>query len=458
MNSKMSSGERYDQMMRAKEGAIDVMIGPRSALFTPFANLGLIVIDEEHESTYKSEQIPRYHARETAVERANLEGASVVLGSATPSLEAFYRAQKGEYELLRLQNRAKMQEMPTVYTIDLREELKSGNRSIISGKLHELMADRLRKRQQIMLFINRRGFAGFISCRSCGYVVKCPHCDVSLASHRGGKLVCHYCGYEEPMISVCPSCGSKHIGGFRAGTQQIEELVKKEFPDARVLRMDMDTTKEKGGHEKILEAFANEEADILIGTQMIVKGHDFPNVTLVGVLAADLSLYADDYRAGERTFQLLTQAAGRAGRGSEKGEVVIQTYSPEHYSIETAAKQDYEAFYPEELAYRTMMGYPPVEQLAAILVTSEDESLLETACSYMKSYAERMNRSQVRIIGPASPYVGKVNDVYRRVIHLKHARYEAMIDLKNKLEQYIEINSGFRKVRVQFDFNPMNVF
>ena len=458
MNSKMSSGERYDQMMRAKEGAIDVMIGPRSALFTPFANLGLIVIDEEHESTYKSEQIPRYHARETAVERANLEGASVVLGSATPSLEAFYRAQKGEYELLRLQNRAKMQEMPTVYTIDLREELKSGNRSIISGKLHELMADRLRKRQQIMLFINRRGFAGFISCRSCGYVVKCPHCDVSLASHRGGKLVCHYCGYEEPMISVCPSCGSKHIGGFRAGTQQIEELVKKEFPDARVLRMDMDTTKEKGGHEKILEAFANEEADILIGTQMIVKGHDFPNVTLVGVLAADLSLYADDYRAGERTFQLLTQAAGRAGRGSEKGEVVIQTYSPEHYSIETAAKQDYEAFYPEELAYRTMMGYPPVEQLAAILVTSEDESLLETACSYMKSYAERMNRSQVRIIGPASPYVGKVNDVYRRVIYLKHARYEAMIDLKNKLEQYIEINSGFRKVRVQFDFNPMNVF
>lgn len=458
MNSKMSSGERYDQMMRAKEGAIDVMIGPRSALFTPFANLGLIVIDEEHESTYKSEQIPRYHARETAVERAHLEGASVALGSATPSLEAFYRAQKGEYELLRLQNRAKMQEMPTVYTIDLREELKSGNRSIISGKLYELMADRLRKRQQIMLFINRRGFAGFISCRSCGYVVKCPHCDVSLASHRGGKLVCHYCGYEEPMISVCPSCGSKHIGGFRAGTQQIEELVKKEFPNARVLRMDMDTTKEKDGHEKILEAFANEEADILIGTQMIVKGHDFPNVTLVGVLAADLSLYADDYRAGERTFQLLTQAAGRAGRGSEKGEVVIQTYSPEHYSIETAAKQDYEAFYQEELAYRTMMGYPPVEQLAAILVTSEDESLLETACIYMKSYAERMNRNQVRIIGPASPYVGKVNDVYRRVIYLKHARYEAMIDLKNKLEQYIEINSGFRKVRVQFDFNPMNVF
>ncbi len=457
MHSKMSNGERYDQMMRAKEGAIDVMIGPRSALFTPFPRLGLIVIDEEHESTYKSEQIPRYHARETALERARMEDASVVLGSATPSLEAFFRAGKGEYELLRIQNRARMQEMPSVYTVDLREELKSGNRSIISGKLHELIEDRLKKGQQIMLFINRRGYEGFISCRSCGHVVKCPHCDVSLALHRGGKLVCHYCGYEEAMITVCPSCGSKHIGGFRAGTQQIEELIRQEFPHARVLRMDMDTTKGKDGHEKILEVFANEEADILIGTQMIVKGHDFPNVTLVGVLAADLSLYAEDYRAGERTFQLLAQAAGRAGRGEEKGEVVIQTYSPEHYSIETAAKQDYEAFYREEIAYRKMMGYPPVEQLVAILVTSEDEALLETACSYMKSYAERMNRKQVKIIGPASPYVGKVKDVYRRVIYLKHEQYDVMIDMKNKLEQYIEINSGFQKVRVQFDFNPMNI-
>ena len=458
MNSKMSSGERYDQMMRAKEGAIDVMIGPRSALFTPFPNLGLIVVDEEHESTYKSEQIPRYHARETAVWRAQMEGASVVLGSATPSLEAFYQAEKGEYKLLRLQNRARRQAMPTVYTVDLREELKSGNRSIISGKLHKLMEERLEKRQQTMLFINRRGYAGFLSCRSCGYVVKCPHCDVSLAAHRDGKLVCHYCGHEEPMISVCPSCGSRHIGGFRAGTQQIEELVKREFPSARVLRMDMDTTKEKDGHEKILEAFANGEADVLIGTQMIVKGHDFPNVTLVGVLAADLSLYTDDYRAGERTFQLLVQAAGRAGRGSEAGEVVIQTYSPEHYSIETAAKQDYEAFYREELTYRSMMGYPPVEQLAAILVTGEDETLLETACSYLKNYAVRINRNQVRIIGPASPYVGKVNDVYRRVIYLKHPEYAVMIDLKNKLEQYIEVNSGFQKIRIQFDFNPMSVF
>ncbi len=458
LNSKMSNGERYDQMMRAKAGNIDVMIGPRSALFTPFPNLGLIVIDEEHEPTYKSEQIPRYHARETAIARAKLEGASVVLGSATPSLESFYRAKNGEYEMLTLRERSKKQELPEVHVVDLREELKLGNRSIISITLHELIEDRLKKGQQIMLFINRRGYAGFISCRSCGYVVKCPHCDVSLTSHRGGKLVCHYCGYEEPQISACPSCGSKHIGGFRAGTQQIEELIRKEFPSARVLRMDMDTTKEKDGHEKILEQFASEEADILVGTQMIVKGHDFPNVTLVGILAADMSLYADDYRAGERTFQLLTQAAGRAGRGSEKGEVVIQTYSPEHYSIETAADQDYESFYETEISYRSVMGYPPVEQLVAILISGKEEKLLETASTYIKSYAERVNRNRVRIIGPTSPSVGKVNDVYRKVIYLKHAQYDVLIDIKDKLEEYIEINPGFQNLWIQFDFNPIKIF
>ena len=458
LNSRMSNGERYDQMMRAKEGAIDVMIGPRSALFTPFPNLGLIVIDEEHEPTYKSEQIPRYHARETAIQRAALEGASVVLGSATPSLEAFYRANQGMYELLTLQKRSTNQPLPEVAVVDLREELRAGNRSILSNQLQELIADRLEKKQQTMLFINRRGYAGFISCRACGYVAKCPHCDVSMTTHRGGKLVCHYCGYEEPEHLSCPSCGSKHIGGFKAGTQKIEEMVKIQFPEARVLRMDMDTTKEKDGHEKILEQFANGDADILIGTQMIVKGHDFPNVTLVGVLAADLSLYADDYRAGERTFQLLTQAAGRAGRGAERGQVVIQTYSPDHYAIETAARQDYEGFYQEEMTYRKWMGYPPAEHLVAILATGKEETFLEMACDYLKKYAERVNRNGIRIIGPTSPNVGKVKDVYRRVIYLKHGEYKTLIDMKDKLEQYMEVNSGFQKIRVQFDFDPMNIF
>ena len=288
LNSRMSQGERYDQMERVKKGEVDIMIGPRSALFTPFEKLGLIVIDEEHEPTYKSEQVPRFHARETAIERARMEGASVVLGSATPSLEAFYACECGRYQMLRLKMRTGKQELPQVYVADMREELKHGNRSILSDRLEELMQDRLDKKEQMMLFLNRRGYAGFVSCRACGYVVKCPHCDVSLSVHRGGKMVCHYCGYETQTVQNCPSCGSAYIGGFRAGTQQIEEIVKRKFPQARVLRMDMDTTKNKGGHEKILSKFADEEADIMIGTQMIVKGHDFPNVTLVGVLAADM--------------------------------------------------------------------------------------------------------------------------------------------------------------------------
>lgn len=464
INSRLSKGERYDQMLRAKRGEINVMIGPRSALFTPFERLGLIIIDEEHEGTYKSEQTPRYHARETAIARAAMEGASVVLGSATPSMEAFYKAVTGEFRLLRLPERAKQRAMAHVTVADMRKELEKGNRSIFSDALRSLMEDRLKKKEQIMLFLNRRGYAGFISCRSCGHVVKCPHCDVSLSSHRNGKLVCHYCGYEQPMVTSCPECGSSHVGGFRAGTQQIEELLLREFPQAKVLRMDMDTTKQKDGHEKILAAFSSGEADILVGTQMIVKGHDFGNVTLVGVLAADLSLYADDYRAGERTFQLLTQAAGRAGRGEKAGEVVIQTYSPEHYSIVAAAKQDYEQFFQEEMTYRALMGYPPASQLMAVLVSCKEEELLETACHYLKTYAETCCKkceragTSVQLIGPASPYVGKVRDTYRRVIYLKSEQEAVLVFLKDQLEQYIEINSGFQNLWIQFDLNPMSVF
>ena len=464
INSRLSKGERYDQMIRAKRGEINVMIGPRSALFTPFERLGLIIIDEEHEGTYKSEQTPRYHARETALARAAMEGASVVLGSATPSMEAFYKAVTGEFRLLRLPERAKQRAMAHVTVADMRKELEKGNRSIFSDALRSLMEDRLKKKEQIMLFLNRRGYAGFISCRSCGHVVKCPHCDVSLSSHRNGKLVCHYCGYEQPMVTSCPECGSSHVGGFRAGTQQIEELLLREFPQAKVLRMDMDTTKQKDGHEKILAAFSSGEADILVGTQMIVKGHDFGNVTLVGVLAADLSLYADDYRAGERTFQLLTQAAGRAGRGEKAGEVVIQTYSPEHYSIVAAAKQDYEQFFQEEMTYRALMGYPPASQLMAVLVSCKEEELLETACHYLKAYAETCCKkceragTSVQLIGPASPYVGKVRDTYRRVIYLKSEQEAVLVFLKDQLEQYIEINSGFQNLWIQFDLNPMSVF
>lgn len=456
MNSRLSAGERYDQMMRARAGKVDVMIGPRSALFTPFPDLGLIVIDEEHEPTYKSEQTPRYHVRETAIKRALLEGAGVVLGSATPSMEAMYRARRGEYTLFEMKNRSRMQDLADVYTVDLREELKSGNRSILSRKLAELMRERLDKKEQIMLFLNRRGYSGFISCRECGHVIKCPHCSVSLSVHRDGRMRCHYCGYSMPRVTACPECGSPHIGEFRAGTQQIEDIVKTEFPQARVLRMDMDTTRQKDAHEKILSAFANEEADVLVGTQMIVKGHDFPNVTLVGILAADMSLYTADYRSGERTFQLLTQAAGRAGRGERHGEVVIQTYSPEHYAIVTAAAQDYEAFYEEEIRYRELMGYPPAENLLAIFVSCEDEALLEKGCHYLKEYILRARgQTGAEVIGPASPGIDKIKDVYRRVLYVKAENYGALVGIKDRVEKYIEINSGFDKMRIQFDFNPM---
>ena len=459
LHSRMSQGERYDQMERVKAGEVDVMIGPRSALFTPFDKLGLIVIDEEHEGTYKSEQVPRYHARETALHRAEEEGASVVLGSATPSLETFYACRTGRCRMLKLKNRTGEGSLPKVYVTDMREELREGNRSILSRRLEEMIKERLERKEQTMLFLNRRGYAGFISCRACGYVVKCPHCDVSLSAHRGGKLVCHYCGHEEPAVRTCPSCGSSYIGGFKAGTQQVEELIRKQFPKARVLRMDLDTTRKKDGYEKILEAFADEEADIMIGTQMIVKGHDFPKVTLVGVLAADLSLYSDDYRSGERTFQLLTQAAGRAGRGSVPGEVVIQTYSPEHYSIQMAAAQDYEGFYEEEMRYRSLMDYPPASHLLAVLMTGPEEEHLAAAAGYLKEFLRRLDPGgRMQVIGPASPYVAKVSDVYRKALYIKEKDEHILIEVKNRLEQYIEANRGFMSLKIQFDLDPMGVF
>ena len=366
LNSRLSQGERYDQFKRAKRGEVQVMVGPRSALFTPFFNLGLIVIDEEHEPTYKSENTPRYHARETAIQRARMEHANVVMGSATPSLSAYSRAESGEYLLVKLNARYEERPLPQVSIVDLREELKKGNRSVLSTELKTSLSETLRKKEQTMLFLNRRGYAGFVSCRACGHVMKCPHCDVSLSEHNGSRLICHYCGYETVKPQVCPSCGSPHIGGFKAGTQQIEKVLEKDFPEARVLRMDFDTTRTKDSYEKILASFSRHEADILVGTQMIVKGHDFPDVTLVGVIAADLSLNMDDYHCGERTFQLLTQAVGRAGRGAKPGRAVIQTYQPEHYSIQAAATQDYGKFYKEEMSYRMLMDYPPAAHMMTV--------------------------------------------------------------------------------------------
>lgn len=459
MNSKMSQGERYDQSLRAKNGEIDIIIGPRSALFTPFDRLGLIIVDEEHEYSYKSETVPKYHAVDVAEKRAQLTNSSIVLGSATPSLESFWKAKKGGIKLYTLSKRAKKAQPPTIWITDLREELKKKNKSIFSEKLRELMIVRLNRKEQIMLFLNRRGYAGFVSCRSCGYVMKCPHCDVSLTAHNHGKVICHYCGYQELSPSVCPECGSKYIAAFGTGTQKVEELVKKEFPNARVLRMDADTTKNKGGHEAVLSAFSQHKADILVGTQMIVKGHDFPKVTLVGIIAADLSLYTGDFRASERTFQLLCQAAGRAGRDVLPGEVVIQTYHPEHYSVVTAANGDYESFFEQELLYRRLMKYPPVEHILLLLLTSKEEAVADRACAHLGEairlyFTEHGEKADM--IGPAPAGIAKVNDVYRRVIYLKSSNYETLREAKNYLEGYYNYSESFTGCSLQFDFNPMS--
>lgn len=458
MNSTLSMGEKYDQIERAKAGLIDVIIGPRSALFTPFQKLGVIIVDEEHESSYKSESMPKYHARETAIQIASMQGASVVLGSATPSMEAYFRAKRGEYKLYQMTSRHGGSRLPGVYTVDLREELKQGNRSVFSRKLRELMQQRLQNGEQTILFLNRRGYAGFVSCRACGHVMKCPHCDVSLSEHRNGMLVCHYCGYEEVRKTKCPACGSKYLMGFKAGTEQIEEAIRKEFPEARVLRMDADTTRTKESYEKILSAFADEKADILVGTQMIVKGHDFPNVTLVGVLAADLSLNQNDYRAGERTFQLLTQAAGRAGRGKKPGEVVIQTYQPEHYSIVYAAGQDYEGFYEEEMTYRDLMQYPPAAHLLAVLITSRDQEQGAALCEQMTGLVKNMDDpADLHVIGPAEAAIGKINDLYRHVFYVRHIDYQVLVEVKDRLEKFCK-EQELKNQTVQYDFDPMNTY
>lgn len=454
LNSKMTPAQRYEQMELASEGQVSIMLGPRSALFTPFPNLGLIIIDEEHESSYKSEVTPRYHARETAIERARLEQAHVVLGSATPSVDAYYRCRTGEFALFVLEGRYGSSRLPDVCIVDMREELKKGNRSILSTALAERMSTCLERKEQAMLFLNRRGYAGFISCRSCGYVVKCPHCDVSLTEHNDGTLVCHYCGYRVRQQNRCPSCGSPYIGGFRAGTQQIEQIVQKTFPGVRTLRMDADTTRNRESYGKILSAFADREADVLIGTQMIVKGHDFPDVTLVGVLAADLSLNAADYRAGERTFQILTQAVGRAGRKEKKGTAVIQTYQPEHYSIRAAAAQDYPAFFDEEIGYRELMDYPPAYHMMAIHASCPEEERLEQAMEYIRRFLLRFHvEPRVQLIGPARESVAKISDLYRFVLYVKASSPEVLFSLRERLERYIEINSGFSNINIQFDFN-----
>ena len=461
VNSKQSKGEKYEQFRRAKEGEADVVIGPRSALFTPFPNLKLIVIDEEHDAAFKSDQAPKYHARDVAMKRAELEEASVILGSATPSVESYAQAETGRYVLWELNSRPDGVKAQQIEVVDLRDELRKGNRSIISRNLYAKIQDRLAKKEQMMLFINRRGFNSFVSCRACGEAIKCPKCDVALTYHQQTfqaqrQLVCHYCGYSMAMPKQCPSCGSNMIAGFGTGTEKVEEEIKKLFPGIKTLRMDRDTTMRKDASARILKQFSEGKADMLIGTQMIVKGHDYSNVTLVGVILADLSLYANDYRAGERTFELLTQAAGRAGRGDKEGSVVIQTYQPDHYAIAAAANQDYRAFYDMEMAYRRMLRYPPVYDMLQVLLTGESKGNVESYAGILsRDLKEKLNTLQfthTRIIGPGEAAIGKINDEYRYVIYIKAPGLGAITTLRD----YIDTCSC-EGVTNTVDVNPMTV-
>ncbi|CAM5395628.1 Primosomal protein N' OS=Lysinibacillus sphaericus OX=1421 GN=priA PE=3 SV=1 [Lysinibacillus sphaericus] len=434
MHSGLSVGEKYDEWRKIQQGKVRVVVGARSAIFAPFTNLGLIILDEEHESTYKQEDSPRYHARDVAIWRSQYYRCPVILGSATPALESYARAKKGVYTLLTLKQRALHQAMPTVYVADMREELQKGNRSMFSELLIEGIRTRLERREQMVLFLNRRGYSSFVLCRDCGTVVQCPNCDISLTYHRTTeKLKCHYCGYEEHVPQICPQCQSEHIRYFGTGTQKVEEEIYKLFPEARVLRMDVDTTKHKGAHEEILQAFGEGQADILLGTQMIAKGLDFPNITLVGVLSADTSLHLPDYRAAERTFQLLTQVSGRAGRHDKAGEVVIQTYTPEHYAIELAKVQDYEPFYEREMFLRRRSGYPPYYFVALIQVSHEDVMMAAEYAGRAADWLRGNLSNQVSIIGPTVASISRLQNRYRYQCLIKYKIEPNLIPVLQRL-------------------------
>ncbi|MFD0713661.1 primosomal protein N' [Paenibacillus sp. GCM10027626] len=479
LHSRLSHGERYDEWRKIRERRATVAIGARSAVFAPFEQLGLIIIDEEHESSYKQEESPKYHARDVAVRRARQHGAAVVLGSATPSLESYAaaaasrnQAGSGDGErgsaLLQMRQRVGQRPLPPVEIVDMRSELKNGNRSMFSRQLHAALAARLERGEQSVLLLNRRGYSTFVMCRSCGYTAQCPHCDISLTYHQKSRLLrCHYCGFGQPAPTACPSCESEHIRFFGTGTQRVEEELSKLFPGIRVIRMDVDTTTEKGSHEKWLSLFGERKADVLLGTQMVAKGLDFPYVTLVGVIAADTSLHLPDFRAGEKTFQLLTQVAGRAGRHELPGEVIIQTYNPEHYAITTAQHHDYDAFINEEMRHRRQMSYPPYcrlilitlshEQLA--LVITEGERLAELLREQVRKAGiaegdEGTGNRFISILGPVASPIARMKDRYRFQCMIK---YRGNVDATNILNRALALLTGPKgqqKIQIGVDVDP----
>lgn len=458
-HSKLSDGERFDEWFRVKEGKAKVIVGARSAIFLPAKNLGLIIIDEEHENTYKSEQNPKYQTKEVAEYLSELKGCKVILGSATPSIETYYRALTGEMKLLELNSRVDNKPMPPMKVIDMRNELKGGNKSLFSRELFIAIQERLKRKEQIILFLNRRGFSTFVSCRSCGYVFKCDECDISMTYHKNGLLICHYCGKTKREARECPKCHSKYVKFFGAGTQRVEEEVKKYFNNVRILRMDVDTTRDKHSYERIYNTFKNGEADILIGTQMVSKGLDFKNVTLVGILAADMSINIPDYRAAERTFQIITQVAGRAGRGDKQGEVLIQTYTPQHYSLQYAVNYDYEGFYEKEFTVRAMMKYPPFGKLLLINGTSKKEELLKNFMHKITMMIKPLVESclDIEILGPIPCMISKVKENYRWQIVIK-GEFDSYFSKNIKEILYDENKNVYNDIRISMDINPNNLF
>ncbi len=455
LHSGLSVGEKYDEWRKISRKEVQVVVGARSAIFAPFQKLGLIIIDEEHEATYKQEETPRYHTRDVAIKRGEYHQCPVILGSATPTLESFARAKKGVYKLLELKSRVNSRPLPAVEIVDMREELRGGNRSVFSKLLLEKIHEKIEKNQQIILMLNKRGHSSFVMCRSCGEVTNCPNCDISLTFHKYNSMMkCHYCGYEERMPQTCPACGSEAIRFFGTGTQKVEEELLKLIPEARVIRMDVDTTSRKGSHERLLQQFQEKKADILLGTQMIAKGLDFANVTLVGVLSADTMLNLPDFRSSEKTFQLLTQVSGRAGRHELPGEVIIQSYTPEHYSIVLAAKQYYDDFYAHEMHIRRQNHYPPYYYIALITISHEDLMKTVGVADRISHYLRQGLSNKAIILGPAASPIPRINNRYRYQCLIKYKREPQLHDLLRNIIEHYRQEMTQKGLQINVDLHP----
>ena len=453
LHSRLSQGEKYDEYRRIKRGEVKIVVGARSAVFAPLENIGLIILDEEHDPSYKQDSKPRYLTSQIARMRAKTHHAHVVLGSATPSLESYSRAMKGIYDLYTLDKRINKKPLPKVEVVDMIEEMKMKNYSLFSHSMRNKIQETIDKGEQVILLLNKRGYSTYVRCLECGEVIKCPHCDVTLTYHKDdNRLKCHYCEYQIPYENHCPKCRSKKMKAFGYGTQKIEEDIQKSFRGAKVIRYDVDTTKNQNGHLKLLEKFRNKEANILLGTQMIAKGLDFEDVTFVGVLNADISLNVPDFRSNERTFQLLCQVSGRSGRGRKQGSVIIQTYNPTHYAIETASRHDYHSFYKQEMLYRKKLNYPPFCHMVSLIIQSKDEQYVHTVSEDIKKYLNS-HTSKAQILGPAKSAIYKMQNIYRERILVKFVDSEEIYSaLESVSEYYNKRNHG--KVNVVCDFNP----